>query len=277
MKEIVQWEKESIVKIQQRAKELRQELLQSVTIHESELSRKLHHLSEKLKESRENDSFIETDLQDWKKTLYNLKTDLASPSTISISQRDNVSLVQNITLILTKAKESFESVSDLTKAKESFESVSDNKVRIEENRQVAVRDNTQDPTEVRGKNEYASGCHEIRLRIENFSGRWMFLGINSKLTLLQNRSFQSKSSYGWSTNNYIWLQGLAQSNHLDALIAMEMNDVITLILDCDNRRISMINERTKIRDELIVNIDSCPFPWQLHVNLYEKNGRVRIV
>ncbi len=64
IKQIDQWGKESIVKIQKRAKELRQELLQSTTNYTNDLSEKFHKLSEKLKESRENDHFIDTDLQD---------------------------------------------------------------------------------------------------------------------------------------------------------------------------------------------------------------------
>ena len=71
--QIDEWEKESIVKIRQKAKQLRQELLQLATVHLDELSKKLRHLSEKLKEGREEDSFVETDLRDWKKSLDNLK------------------------------------------------------------------------------------------------------------------------------------------------------------------------------------------------------------
>jgi len=264
IKEIDQWEKESIAKIQQRAEELRQELFQSGGAHTGDLLKKLQQLSEQLKRGREQEDFIEKDLQLWKKTLDNLKTDLTSTSTISLDRHNNISLVQNITLILTKSKE-------------LFERVSDNAVRIEKNGTVAVRDGTQSASEVRGKYEYISGCHEIRLRIEQSYGIWMFLGINSKATPLKIYSHTSKSAYGWSKTNYIWLNGSQQLNYSNPLIQMEINDVITLILDCDNHKVSMINERAETIHELIVNIDSCPFPWQLHVVLYEPNNRVRIL
>jgi len=265
IKEIDQWEKESIAKIQKRAQELRQELLRSITVHEGQLSKRLQQLSEKLKESRENDNFIETDLQDWKKTLYNLKTDLTSPSTIFIKPHDTFSLVQSISINLSVV------------TNEEFEKVSDKEVRIKENGQVAVRDGTLSPTEVRGKNEYRSGRHEIRLRIEESSGTWMFLGINSKITPLRCYSHTRKSAYGWSSNNYIWLKGSEQLNMSNPRIEMKMNDMITLTLDCDNRKISMLNERTKAEHELIVDINNCPFPWQLHLNLYEPQDSVRIL
>src|SRR5271154_2230924 len=84
IKEINEWEKESITKIQLKAKELRQELLQLTTVHLDELSKKLQYLSEKLKEGWEDDSFVETDLQDWRKSLHDLKANLTSPSTFNI-------------------------------------------------------------------------------------------------------------------------------------------------------------------------------------------------
>ena len=86
IKQIDQWEKESIRIIQQRANELRQELLQSTNNYTDDLSKKLQRLSEKLREGRENNNFIETDLQVWKETLVHLKTDFTSPSTIFIKR-----------------------------------------------------------------------------------------------------------------------------------------------------------------------------------------------
>ena len=139
IKQIDQWEKESIRIIQQRANELRQELLQSTVNYTSDLSEKLQQLSEKLKESRENDSFIETDLQIWKKTLADLKANLTAPPTISINRRNNSSLVENISIKM------FEVTSDF------FEYLSDNAVKIVDDGLVAVRDHSQKCTEVRGE------------------------------------------------------------------------------------------------------------------------------
>ncbi|CAF4068371.1 unnamed protein product, partial [Rotaria sp. Silwood2] len=81
MKQIDDWEKQSIANIQQRAKELRQQLLQLAANHRNKVSQKLQQLSEQSVEAREHDSFSETDLHQWKKTLEDLKTNLTSPST----------------------------------------------------------------------------------------------------------------------------------------------------------------------------------------------------
>jgi hypothetical protein len=265
IKQIDQWEKESIEKVQQRAKELRQELLQSTNTYTNDLSKKFQQLSEKLKESRENDNFIETDLQDWKKTLTNLKANLTSPSRISINRCDNISLVENIAIGLFKDKN------------DGFQYLSDNAVRILNDGQVAVRNGSQHCTGLRGRNEYKQGRHNIRLCIEQLTGNWIFFGINSKSTPLQSSSHISKSAYGWSSNKYIWMAGTSELNNSNSSCEMKMNDTVTLIFDCDNRRICMINERSNVNQELIVDIKNCPFPWQLHVVLYEPNSRVRIL
>jgi hypothetical protein len=264
IKQINEWENESIVRIQQKAKELREQLLQLTIVHLDDISKKLRNLSETLQEGREHDSFVETDLQQWKKTIDDLKSNFDSPSTFSISRHNENPLVQNISV-------------DLMETTELFERVFDNRIRIEDNGQVAIHDATNNYSEIRGKNVYESGRHRIRLRIEQSTDSWTLLGINSESALLQNRSFKSKSAYGWVNNNFLWLNGECQPNKSTARIEMKTNDTISLLFDCDNHKISMTNERTNAKYELPVNIDHCPFPWQLHVNLSEPNSRVRIL
>ena len=158
-----------------------------------------------------------------------------------------------------------------------FERVFDNKVRIENDGQVAIHDASQGYTEIRGKKEYASGHHEIRLCIEQSVNQWTFLGIISKSTPLQNYSYSSKSACGWTNNNYLWLNGSFHSNTSTPGIEMKTNDIISLILNCDTRKVSMINQRTNGKYESDVNLENCPFPWQLHVVLSEPSSRVRIL
>jgi hypothetical protein len=262
--QIDEWEQKSIASVQQRAKELRQELLQLGTVHRSELSQKLRKLSEQSNEAREYDSFSETDLRQWKKTLEDLKADLASPSTVSIHQNDNCPLVQNVFI-------------NVTMANDLFQRVSDDRTQIAENGKVVIHERRDEQSEIRGRNEYASGLHKIRVSIEESRNNWMLLGINHKATQLQRLSYSSLSAYGWTSNNDIWSNGEKNKNKSNDAIEMKKNDIISLILDCDKRTITMINERTNRKHELVVNVTHCPFPWQLHVNLYEANSRLRIL
>jgi hypothetical protein len=265
IKQIDEWENKSIAAIQQRAKELRQQLLQSSVGHRNEVSKKLRQLCEQSNEALEHDSFSETDLRQWKKVLEELKADLSSPPTISIDLDDNSPLIQNLSMNLFKM------------TKDIFERVSDTRVRIEENGNIVIHDRKFDHVEIRGKNEYTSGIHKIRVCIEESSNNWMLLGINCKLTALQNLSYESESTYGWSNDNYIWLNGQTKQNNSNINIEMKKGDVISLTFDCDKRTIMMINERTNNRHELSVNTTYCPFPWQLQVNLFGANDRVRIL
>jgi hypothetical protein len=264
IKEIDKWETESITRIQQRANELRQALIQLTTAHTSNLSKKLQHLTEQLQEARENNDFIEADLQRWRENLEDLKAKFSSPA-IAINRCRNFTLVSNITVNW------FDISEDL------FEQTSDNTARIEKNGQVAIHENSRITTEVRGKNEYVSGLHKIRICIEQSTGDWMFFGINSKSTPLQCRSCNSGSAYGWTGQNGIWTHGEYAKNKSSPPIELKTNDIITLIFDCDNCKISITNGRTMAKHELSVSIVHCPFPWQLHVILFEPNSRVRIL
>ena len=264
MKEINEWEKLSIVKIQQKANELRQELLKHATGHIMEMSKNLRSLSENLKKGQEEDSFVETDLQGWKKILDELKSNFTSPSTFRINQQSTNPLVHDLSVVVIGK-------GDL------FERTSDNKVTIAENGQLAINnDGTGSYIEVRGKDKYTSGRHKIHLRIEQSTNCWTFVGINSESAPLQNSSYSCRSTYGWSSNNVLWLGGIPQTN-TTTKIDMKTNDIISLILDCDNRKIFMNNEQTKAKYEMVVNISQCPFPWQLQVILMENNCRVRIL
>jgi hypothetical protein len=52
---------------------------------------------------------------------------------------------------------------------------------------------------------------------------------------------------------------------------------IELQLDCDNRKISYVNQRTKNRREMNVDITKCPFPWQVRFYLYKAGDCVRFL
>ncbi len=69
IKQIDDWEKESIEKIQLKAKELREQLLQPAAMQINELFKRFEPVLEQLNKGRELDGFIETDLNLWKETL----------------------------------------------------------------------------------------------------------------------------------------------------------------------------------------------------------------
>jgi hypothetical protein len=264
--EIDNWEKESVERIQQKATDLRQEMLKMKTTHTENLSLQLQSLAERMKKAREQDDFVETDLLSWKNKLSDLKSNLLSPSMFSITRHDDIPLVNSISL------------SFLSSGKELFSRTFNNDVGIEEDGEVVVGlCYFMVHNEIRGKNDYASGCHRVCLRIEQTSNQWVFLGVNSKLTPLQQSSHLAKSAYGWCNNNYVYSNGSYQYNKTHPPIQINRNDIISLFFDCDGQKIVMINESTGTKHALTVDIINCPFPWQLHVILSQKYSRIRIL
>ncbi|CAF2676313.1 unnamed protein product [Rotaria sp. Silwood2] len=266
IKQVNDWETQSIFKIQQRPKELRQELSNLTKNETNDFSQKLQYLATEINECREHGDFLELDLCRWKETLENLKLNIFSSSVITIKSVNKNPLIQNPAVNIMKKP-----------TNELFERVSDNLVQCQENGRMVVHVGSCLHVEARGKNEYSSGIHKTRLCIEELRGEWLFVGINTKSTPLQNQAYMTRSVYGWSSNNYSWSNGKANAISSKCPIEMKRNDVINLIMDCDNFRISLINERTKARHELTVDINYCAFPWQLDVILYGKDSCICIL
>ena len=265
IKRINQWEEESIEKIQHKAKQLREELLQHTVIHTNELLRKLRQISEKILQTQTNQEFIESDLRHWKISIEELKANLTSPTNFNLNTDDAKPLVSDISI-------------NILTMDESFDRISNENGIIEEQGKVAQHDSSKLKwIEIRGKNLYTTGHHRIRLLIERSLNEWLFLGINSQSTPLYDSLYNIRSVYGWASTNYTWVKGQTHPNRFGSPIEMCANDQIELIIDCDYRRIFMINERTNTQHQLDVNIDFCPFPWQLCVNLLEPNSRIRIL
>ncbi|CAF1314502.1 unnamed protein product [Rotaria sordida] len=139
---------------------------------------------------------------------------------------------------------------------------------------VVVQDGPYNYTEVRGKNEYTTGHRTLCFKIEQLNG-WSLFGIISKSSPLQEHSYSSPSCYGWYNGDYFVYRN-GQSVGGQGHDAVE-NDIVNLTIDCDHRLIRLINERTNRTLELLVDIDKCPFPWQLHLNLNLAPTRIRIL
>ncbi|CAF0715386.1 unnamed protein product [Adineta steineri] len=95
IKQIDEWEQNSITKIRQTANEARQIILQHTTKYLTEMEIKLNALTKQLRESRGENDFIEADLQQWNTQLTEMKNELDNPSTISI-QHGSTPLITTI-------------------------------------------------------------------------------------------------------------------------------------------------------------------------------------
>ncbi len=53
-------------------------------------------------------------------------------------------------------------------------------------------------------------------------------------------------------------------------------DLLIIEIDCDNRKIGLINERTKKKFELQIDLERYPLPWQIVFSLNHYNDVVRL-
>jgi hypothetical protein len=248
LKKIDQWEKESIAKVREVAEEARNEVLKSATQHTTQIKQKLQLLSNELKHGREENDFSEIDLGQWMQKLEEMREELLDTITIFIRE-DSTPLVTKIRI-------------DRQNASDIFKRVCGD-AQINDNGRLIVKI-PGGHTEIRGKGEYNTGRHMFRFQV----------GIISKSQTMQITSYSSPSTYGWDTQNQIWIGG---QNRRGPSGDAAQNDIIMLVIDCEQRKIELKNERSNRIMELPVDINKCPFPWQLHLNLHEANTRVRIL
>jgi hypothetical protein len=95
MQQINQWERNSIKKIRQTAEEARQIVLKNTDTYSRQLETKLDHLTNQLRESREEDDFNEINLRQFQEELKQLTHELTKPANISIRE-DSMPFISKI-------------------------------------------------------------------------------------------------------------------------------------------------------------------------------------
>ena len=228
------------------------------------ISETLKYLSQRLRKAREEDDYIETDLHLWTTKLDNLKKDFTTVNSSFILREDSkVILIPNIHL---------SSIKQQALSNEYFlRSVGD--IHIEDNGRLAIHGNQKrSDAFLCGKNEYTRGKHKIRFIINKKNSEY--------ITTFGIASMQSELSvYGWSSDDQT--VGSSYSQSQNAYNQRDMKNETTLqiefFIDCENKKISYFNERTRCTKEMNVDPDLCPFPWQLYFYLYDMDDRVRIL
>jgi hypothetical protein len=153
---------------------------------------------------------------------------------------------------------------------------------LDEKRSAVIHADSYQHAECRGMNVYSSGINRLTLVLKHdtVDKYNTFIGIIWSGTPMQEKSYESSTAYGWGGRKQVYLKGLPSPVHgyggYDSDICT--NDTIELTLNCQLSFISMFNDRTKKLYEIPVDIrEGCPFPWQLHVNLYAPDDRVKII
>jgi hypothetical protein len=204
--------------------------------------------------------------------LQQLKNDVTIPSSsIHIHEDPTQTLVAKMYLVTAK-----EYSRQIERFGESF-----GNVHIEENGLVARHCGPKNSNVyVRGIGEYSSGIHKIRFLFKKTSTRlntW-FSVVSQLMPIGQNTSDSPYTDYGWISNDHV------RPSDAGSLVQKDFRDMrgettfeIELELDCDSRKVSYVNQGTKNRRELNVDITKCPFPWHFQCYLYKTGDCVRLL
>ncbi|CAF0858272.1 unnamed protein product [Rotaria sordida] len=95
MQNIDKWEHDSINIIRQTAEEARQLLLKHITENVTQTELHLNKLTDQIWQIRQENNFVEIDINQWQEELYRLKKELTNPSNI-IFRQDSTPLVHKI-------------------------------------------------------------------------------------------------------------------------------------------------------------------------------------
>ncbi|CAF1339401.1 unnamed protein product [Rotaria sordida] len=269
LKHIDQWEKVSIEKIQQIAEETRVQVKKLTSLET--VSNELHNLAERLEKARIDDDYVETDLRTWTTILEKLKDDINtfSPS-IFIQENPKEILIAKI-----HVSTIVHQLSQQEKFGKSY-----GPVCIENNGFMAKHIGPRNGTAyVRGIGAYSSGTHKIQFLFTKNSLKYItWFVVASASTPIGRTSKLPYNTYGWSSDDNIYCPDdirTVDKNFRD--MKGQTSFEIKLQLDCDNRKISYINQRTKNQRELNIDITKCPFPWQVEFYLFEVGDCVRLL
>ncbi|CAF3409643.1 unnamed protein product, partial [Rotaria sp. Silwood2] len=131
-------------------------------------------------------------------------------------------------------------------ADESFElCIGD--VQIQDNGHVAIHGPSLNSGEVRGKQEYSLGKHQLRLKVEKNPSRMLpVIGIISKSAAIKPNSYKAPSSYAWASYDRFYQGGVLQKNgDMFSVYGNLENDIIELIINATDRTLQYEHERRK--------------------------------
>lgn len=262
IQQITDWESQSIERIHQAASDARNQVFQAFGQFANHAIGTMNSLTEVLTKAQEEENFLERDLRQWMETLGQLKKELDKPPTINV--RKAPPETPFISKILISISEIFEK--------------SIGRIAIKDEGKLVVNTGANGYGTARSKGDYSVGKHRFRLKIEQTTGqKWFFLGIVSRDTSIQATPFNTPTSFGWLSNNFVCLNGKLHGDYNGYQSDLEKNDILELMIDCQQRKIRLTNERTNGTHELTIDLNLCPLPWQIQLGLYYSKDRIRLL
>ncbi|UJR32747.1 hypothetical protein I4U23_020206 [Adineta vaga] len=84
--------------------------------------------------------------------------------------------------------------------------------------------------------------------------------------------------YGWGDYSDYFLAGKRQKDDSDVFFThTHEKDIIEFIIDCSTQKICYKNLRHQRRQVLSIDMDKCPFPWQLYISLGGRADQISLI
>ena len=276
LKQIDQWEKETMEKIQAHARKVRQDVSQLFERRQNELKISVNKLTTELRTCRESENFTELDMNKWTKELKRLRDQTQNSATINIERVNDTT--SDIGLIKVTLLEQTSVPMDEHNDQQSLERFAE----VHGNIELSIDGLTGCCTGwcwggsfMSGINRYSDRMHQIHFQIEQKSSDYLFFGILTASEKFLTDTSNMKSLYGWWDLNYIVRNGIAGSRTSEKNI--QTGDKLTLILYCDHHRIQFKHHRLDRLVELPIDLQHCPLPWKIFVRLDMDQDSVTIV
>ena len=263
-KDIDVWEKRMVKKIQTTAEIARNDLRELVNRSNQRMMDLFNDLANNIRSVRKTEDFSESELDQWKEKLNQLKNELNSPVDCRLDKdRENSIYLIKIQLSGDRFGEIYGPV-QLDRGNLRSKYIGDN---WEHGR-------------IRGEKKYFQDNRaKIRFKIErSFCPAQLFFGITTSNAILDQRLWSGPSTVGWSGDNKAWEHGVM--NDLTGQSAngqFESGDILQLNLNCKEQEIQLYNERTKVTHSLSVNINQTPFPWHFLIGLHNDSDCMTIL
>lgn len=283
LSQIDKWERELIEKIHHVANQARNDLKQSTDERKQELKTTMNRLTSELQASRETEDYTEADLKRWTERLNQVRMDLEKTFHLyTLNDDDSESVIRlikikdNGTVIISDNKSPMNQKLILINT-ERFDQ-RDATVEVTENGFVATYKGPKLKRSaiVFGMNRYSTGQHHFRFRIIRKSNGNFYFGIVTQTQNDAETIFSTATTVcGWWRCDYAVVLGEVRRG--SSTTEISEGDEMTLILDCEQRKISIDHHRTQQSAHLLIDTEKCPFPWKLVVAMSSVGNCVRII
>lgn len=278
--QIDRWEQELIEKIQLSADKARTDLQRFTKKSRTSLNVSIDQLSNELRLNQIADDYTEEDLNRWTKELQNLRKELEEPLKMTLVE-DKSSEFYLIRLQNGNECTANPSGGACPFLAEKFSLVAGAAILSEDHRYATCTTTNELQT---GATVYASICGQRYYSRDIFNQRFrlhinfksaVFLGIMPSSVSMVNTSWTLPGVHGFWTDGNVVCEGRNASTY--EKISTQLDDEVTLVLDCPSNRIIYIHERTQKRSEIQVKSVKCPFPWKIVLTLWYPNDRVELL